>query len=185
MKENYSPLKRSQSRNFSSRVTIETSSPKSSPIKEIFSVKKKKTDPRFLNQILFDNPNYNQINQNKGINFISQSLNIKPKDSSIYLTGIGNVNDISSDLFQIGNSQILDIPNLKKSQNKKIKNKISLDTLPYIITTSNHKHNQFSPVFTCCDQELTPKLLNKFLYQQKEKESREPRYKQCKTVENS
>ena len=74
---------------------------------------------------------------------------------------------------------------MKKSPNKKIKNKLSLDTLPYIVTTSNHKHNQFSPVFTCCDQELTPKLLNKFLYQQKEKELREPRYKQCKTVENS
>ena len=42
MKENYSPLKSSQSRNFSSRVTIETSSPKSSPIREIFSVNKKK-----------------------------------------------------------------------------------------------------------------------------------------------
>jgi hypothetical protein len=174
----YSPIKSSQSRNYSSVGTVETSSPKSSPMREIFSVKKK-TDPRFLNELIFENPNHNQL---KGINCISQSLNIKPNNNSIYLTGIGNVNDIKEDLIPINNSNLLDIHNLKRSSSKNIKKKISIDTLPYIITNTSHKMNQFSPVFTCCDQELAPKLLNKFLYQQKEKESR---YRQCKTVENS
>ena len=177
IKETNSPIKSTQSRNFSSVATIENStSPKSSPKRELYILNKNKLDPKFSNELIFDN-------QTKSNNKIYQSLNIKPKNNSIYLTGIGNVNDIKSEIIPSDSSRLIEFPNLGKKNSKiNIKNKISLDSLPYILTSSNHKHNQMSPVFTCCDQELSPKILNKFLHQQEEKESK---YKQCKTVENA
>ena len=105
---------------------------------------------------------------------INQSLNIRPKNSNIFLTGIGNVNDIRTELlFEYQNLYLS-----KENSNIKISPKLSLDSLPYIYTNNNrHKANQFSPLFTCCDQELKPKLLNKMLYQQKEKEAKHTKYR--------
>jgi hypothetical protein len=176
MKDN-SPVKSNQSRNFSSKATVEnsSSSPKSSPKREFRLPKKKQiiSDPKFTNELIFEKQSKFNINQ---------SLNIKPKNSSIYLTGIGNVNDIREDpLFEFQNLALS-----KQNSKIKINPKLSLDALPYIYTNNNgYKSNQFSPLFTCCDQELNPKLLNKFLYLQKEKEAKESKYRICKTVENS
>ena len=180
MKDNNSPVKSNQSRNFSSKITLENSSasPKSYSIRE-----KENSIPnrdrlisyaKFSNELIFEK-------QIKNMN-INQSINIKPKNSSIYLTGIGNVNDIRAETIQNELPEFPDI-NISKKNSKKLNTKLSLDSLPYLLTNSNaYKSNQFSPIFTCCDQELQPKLLNKVLYQQKSKDSK---YRLCKTVENS
>jgi uncharacterized protein (DUF3820 family) len=55
--------------------------------------------------------------------------------------------------------------------------------LPYI-NSYHFKENEISPIFSCCDQELSPIALNKAVYQQKEKE-KESKYRLCKTVENT
>ena len=171
MKDN-SPVKSNQSRNFSSKVTVENSySPKSSPNRDLSIPKRDRliSDPKFSNELIFEK-------QVKNMN-INQSLNIKKKNSSIYLTGIGNVNDIKQENSQDTKNSI-ESENLKK---KRISTKLSFDALPYIFTNT-YKSNQFSPIFKCCDQELNPKLLNKILFQQNEKNSK---YRACKTVENS
>ena len=180
MKDNNSPVKSNQSRNFSSKITLENSSasPKSYSIRE-----KENSIPnrdrlisyaKFSNELIFEK-------QIKNMN-INQSINIKPKNSSIYLTGIGNVNDIRAETIQNELPEFPDI-NISKKNSKKLNTKLSLDSLPYLLTNSNaYKSNQFSPIFTCCDQELQPKLLNKVLYQQKSKDSK---YRLCKTVESS
>ena len=180
MKDNNSPVKSNQSRNFSSKITLENSSasPKSYSIRE-----KENSIPnrdrlisyaKFSNELIFEK-------QIKNMN-INQSINIKPKNNSIYLTGIGNVNDIRAETIQNELPEFPDI-NISKKNSKKLNTKLSLDSLPYLLTNSNaYKSNQFSPIFTCCDQELQPKLLNKVLYQQKSKDSK---YRLCKTVENS
>ena len=180
MKDNNSPVKSNQSRNFSSKITLENSSasPKSYSIRE-----KENSIPnrdrlisyaKFSNELIFEK-------QIKNMN-INQSINIKPKNSSIYLTGIGNVNDIRAETIQNELPEFPDI-NISKKNSKKLNTKLSLDSLPYLLTNSNaYKSNQFSPIFTCCDQELQPKLLNKVFYQQKSKDSK---YRLCKTVESS
>ena len=180
MKDKNSPDKGYQSRNFSSKITLENSSasPKSYSNGERDNYIRKRDrfipDPKFSNESIFEK-------QIKYMN-INQSLNIKPKKGSIYLTGIGNVNDIRAETIQNELPEYSNI-NISKKNLKRFNTKQSLDSLPYLLTNSNgYKSNQFSPIFTCCDQELNPKLLNKFLYQQK---ARESKYRLCKTVENS
>lgn len=182
MKENNSSVKSNQSRNFSSVATIANSnSPKSSPKRDAYiSIKEKiKSDPKFSNEFLFEKQ-FKNLNTNS-------SLNIRPNNGSIYLTGIGNVNDIKSNLYQNIDTKTIEYPNLSRSISKKdsitnINHKLSLD-LPYI-NSYHYKENQMSPIFTCCDQELNPIVLNKALYQQKEKEM-ESKYRLCETVENA
>ena len=181
MKENNSPVKNIQSRNFSSKITLDNSStsPKSNSNRNnrdnnIPNKNRLISDPKFSNELIFEK----QI-KNMSIN---QSLNIKPNNGSIYLTGIGNVNDIRAETIPNELSEYTNI-NISKKNSKKFDTKLSLDSLPYLLTNSNgYKSNQFSPIFTCCDQELNPKLLNKVFYQQKAKELK---YRSCKTVGNS
>ena len=186
MQDNNSSVKGSQSRNFSSAATLEnSSSAKLSPLRDLYVLNKERiiNDPKYSNEHIFDKQFKNII--------VNQPLNIKPKNGSIYLTGIGNVNDIKSDLNQNIDSIPLNFQNLSKSLSKKnsnvnIRPKISLESLPYIQTNNNDyiKRNQIAPIFTCCTQELNPELLNKFYYQQKEKE-KESRNRLCKTIENT
>ena len=169
MTDNSSSVKRNQSFNFSSVATVEnSSSPNPSPKKELYvpTFKRLVTDPKFSNEHVFDNQ-YKILHSNK-------SLNIKPKNGSIYLTGIGSVTDIKTDVFKNIELGSLDYSILSKSLTKKtsiIKNKSKVDPLPYITNGYHYKKNLISPLFTCCDQQLNPKILNKVLYQQKEKES--------------
>ena len=171
--------KDNQSRNFSSKITVANSnSPKSSPKRDAYiSIKEKiKSDPKFSNEFLFEKQ-FKNLNANL-------SLNIKPNNGSIYLTGIGNVNDIKSDLLQNIEAKTIEYPNLSRSISKKdsitnISHNLNLD-LPYI-NSYHYKENEMSPIFSCCDQELSPTVLNKVVHQQKEKESK---YRLCKTLEN-
>ena len=169
MTDNSSSVKRNQSFNFSSVATVEnSSSPNPSPKKELYvpTFKRLVTDPKFSNEHVFDNQ-YKILHSNK-------SLNIKPKNGSIYLTGIGSVTDIKTDVFKNIELGSLDYSILSKSLTKKtsiIKNKSKVDPLPYITNGYHYKKNLISPLFTCCDQQLNPRILNKVLYQQKEKES--------------
>ena len=131
MKENNSSVKGNQSRNFSSVATVANSnSPKSSPKRDAYiSMKEKiKSDPKFSNEFLFEKQ-FKNLNANL-------SLNIKPNNGSIYLTGIGNVNDIKSELYQNIDTKTIEYPNLSRSISKKdsitnINHKYNLD-LPYI-----------------------------------------------------
>ena len=182
MKENNSSVKGNQSRNFSSVATVANSnSPKSSPKRDAhISLKEKiKSDPKFSNEFLFEKQ-FKKLNSNL-------SLNIKPNNGSIYLTGIGNVNDIKSELYQNIDTKTIEYPNLSRSISKKdsitnINHKLNLG-LPYI-KSYHYKENEISPIFSCCDQQLNPTVLNKVVYQQKEKEN-ESKYRLCKTVENA
>ena len=183
MKENNSSVKRSQSRDASSVATFEnSSSPKSSPLRDLYTSSKERIiyDPKFSNDQLFEKK-IEKIN-------INHSLNIKPNNGSIYLTGIGNVNDIRSELYKNIDSISLDFPDLSKSVSKKnskvnINHKSSLGALPQIpIYSYHHRKGQIAPIFSCCDQELRPKVLNEVYFNQKEKESRNGI---CKTVESS
>ena len=178
MKDNISSGINNQSRNLSSKITVEnSSSPKSSPKREYYILKKDRLipDPKFSNELLFEK-------QNKKLN-INQSLNIKPQNNSIYLTGIGNVNDIKSDILPTFSPNSIEFPEItNKNSKQNINPKLSLDSLPILTNNNLYKSNQFSPVFTCCNQKLNPKLLNKILYEQKGKESK---YRLCKTVENA
>ena len=181
MKDNNSPVKSNQSRNFSSKITLanSSSSPKSYSNRDKDNTIPKRDrlipDPKFSNELIFEK-------QIKNMN-INQSLNIRPKNSGIYLTGIGEVNALRAETVQ---NELPEYPNLNinisKKNSRKLNPKLSLDSLPYILNNNLYKSNQFAPVFTCCDQELNPKLLNKVYYQQKAKESK---YRLCKTVENS
>ena len=181
MKDNNSPVKSNQSRNFSSKITLanSSSSPKSYSNRDKDNTIPKRDrlipDQKFSNELIFEK-------QIKNMN-INQSLNIRPKNSGIYLTGIGEVNALRAETFQ---NELPEYPNLNinisKKNSRKLNPKLSLDSLPYILNNNLYKSNQFAPVFTCCDQELSPKLLNKVYYQQKAKESK---YRLCKTVENS
>ena len=143
MREN-SQIKRNQSKNFSSKATVENSSPSPKSSQKIYYHPPKKkeiiSDLKFNNELIFEQQSKMNINQ---------SLNIRPKNSSIYLTGIGNVNDIRTELlFEYQNLYLS-----KENSNIKISPKLSLDSLPYIYTNNNRrKANQFSPLFTCCDQ---------------------------------
>lgn len=181
MKDNNSPVKSNQSRNFSSKITLanSSSSPKSYSNRDKDNTIPKRDrlipDQKFSNELIFEK-------QIKNMN-INQSLNIRPKNSGIYLTGIGEVNALRAETVQ---NELPEYPNLNinisKKNSRKLNPKLSLDSLPYILNNNLYKSNQFAPVFTCCDQELNPKLLNKVYYQQKAKESK---YRLCKTVENS
>ena len=179
MNKNDSRVKSNQSRNFSSIATFDnSSSQKSSPFRDLYILHRERMifDPKFTNKNIFEN-------QSRDGN-INSSLNIKPQKSSIYLTGIGDTNDIRGDILKQFNLESNNHSNiLDKKKRVIIKNKLSHDSFPYILTNNNnYKSTKLSPIFTCCNQELNPKLLNKVLNKQTSKESK---YRLCKTVENS
>ena len=185
MNENNSSLvKDNQSRNFSSLVTGANSiSRKSSPKKELYVLAKDRiiSEPKFRNEFLFENKFKNNI--------INKTSIKKPKSSSLYITGLNDSNEMSSDVFRYvettpSNEQDLSKPLSKKNSDLNIENN-KITKLPIIYPTrSQIRKNVISPLFKCCEQVLNPKVLNKVLYQQLESE-RESKYRLCKTYENA
>ena len=180
---NSTSAKDNQSRNFSSVATVANScSPKSSPKKELYVLAKDRiiSEPKFRNEFLFENKFKNNI--------INQTSIKKPKSSNIYITGLNDSNEIGSDVFKYvettpSNNQDLSRPLTKKNSDLNVDNKIT--KLPIIYPTrSQIRKNVISPLFKCCEQVLSPKVLNKVYYQQLDNE-RESKYRLCKTYENA
>ena len=183
MNNNDSRVKSNQSRNFSSVATFEnSSSQKSSPFRDLYILHKERMifDPKFTNENIFEKQSgyYNNIND---------TFNMKPQKSSLYLTGLEESNDIKSVILKQFYSESNNHSNiLKKNKRVIVKNKLSADSFPYILTTNNnYKSTKLSPLFSCCNQELNPKILNKVLCKQQSKEGNESKYRLCKTVENT
>lgn len=175
--------KDNQSRNFSSVATVANSySPKSSPKKELYVLAKDRiiSEPKFSNEFLFENKFKKNI--------INQTAIKKPKSSSIYITGLNDSNDAGPYAIRYvettpSNNHDISQPLSKKTSNLNMNYKIT--KLPVIYPTrSQIRKNIISPLFKCCDQVLSPKVLNKVMYKQLDNE-RESKIRLCKTYENA
>ena len=176
MKKSNSQVKENNQSNFSSVPTVTyCSSPKSA-----FRNKSLINNERLISEPKYSNENIFAKNNRKNIANIFQSVNVKARNhvnSGIYITGLENESNMYTDI-QKSIITTNDNSNISKSvtnKNKKyLNNKLSIDTLPYI---SNINQNEdlipISPLFSCCNQENSPKLLNKILYRQKLQEIKE------------
>lgn len=110
----------------------------------------------------------------KVINNIYQSNVIKPRNNGIYITGLANSSEMPSDIQRSMTTN--ENSNISKSiSNREKKPKVHKKlNLPYIITniSPNEDLIPISPVFSCCDEENSPRLLNKILYRQQIQEQK-------------
>ena len=177
MQNSNSQIKDNNQSNYSSVPTVTyCSSPVSSPFRNKSSFDKERliSEPKYSNENIFAKKVIS------GIANINQSVNIKPRNNGIYLTGIDNESNMYSDLIKsVQTTNVLttnENTNISKSisnKDKKVKlnKRLSLEPLPYIFNTNqNEDLIPMSPVFSCCNQENNPKLLNRILYRQKLKE---------------
>ena len=180
MQKSNSQIKDNNQSNYSSVPTVTyCSSPVSSPFRNKSSFDKERliSEPKYSNENIFAKKVMS------GIANINQSVNIKPRNNGIYLTGIDNESNMYSDLIKsVQTTNVLttnENTNISKSisnkdkRDKKVKlnKRLSLEPLPYIFNTNqNEELIPMSPVFSCCNQENSPKLLNRILYRQKLKE---------------
>ena len=183
MQKSNSQVKDNNQSNYSSVPTVTyCSSPVISPYRNKPSFDKERliSEPKYSNENIFEK---NVKNNHSNIN---QSLNIKPRNKGIYITGLGNESNMYSDLPKSIITTTNDNTNISKSiSNKdkkekklKISNRLSLDSLPYISNLNpNENLIPMSPVFSCCNQENSPKLLNRILYRQKLQELKDNRTK--------
>lgn len=183
MKKSNSQTKNNNQSNFSNVPTVANSSSlKSSPLKNLYSPNRERllSEPKYSNELIF-NKRFKHVRNSSNLNDINQSLNLKTRNNGIYITSLGNVSNIKTDLniinFTTHSSR--EIENLSKSlktKNKKINsiNKLSLDSLPSIFSSNqNEELIPISPLFSCCEHENSPKLLNRLLFRQKNQELKE------------
>ena len=174
MQKNISQIKDNNQSNYSSVQTVAYSSPISSPFRNKSSMNQERliSEPKYSNENLFSKKNSAIINP---------SVNLKARNNinkGIYLTGLGSESNIYTEI-QKSILTTNDISNISKSvSNKekktKINKRLSLQALPYISNlNANEDLIPMSPVFSCCNQENSPKLLNKILYRQKLQEIKE------------
>ena len=187
MKKNISQIKDNNQSNFSSVPTFAySSSLASSPLKVINSIDKDKlvSESKYCNENIFGKK------VNKGIN---QSVNTKQRNiyKGIYITSLGNASETNNELPKTiltttnENTNISkSISNLEKQAKKEKSNhRLSLNLLPYINTNNSIQNEDLipiSPLFSCCDHENSPKLLNKILFRQKIQEEKEKEKKSNK-----
>ena len=183
MKKSTSQIKDNNQSNYSSVPTVTyCSSPVNSPLRNKSSFDKERliSEPKYSNENIFEKNVKNMF-----IN-INQSSNLKPRNNGIYITGLGNESNMNSDIQKSIITTTNDNTNISKSisnkekKDKKIKpnNRLSLEPLPYIFNTNQIEDLiPISPVFSCCDQENSPKLLNKILYRQQLQEIKDSRNK--------
>ena len=180
MKINTSQVKDNNQSNFSSVPTVTySSSPVSSPLKDknCFNKERLISEPKYSNENIFEKK------ASKVINNIYQSNVIKPRNNGIYITGLANSSEMPSDIQRSMTTN--ENSNISKSiSNKEKKPKVHKKlNLPYIITniSPNEDLIPISPVFSCCDEENSPRLLNKILYRQ---QIQEQKNNKCKTSGN-
>ena len=180
MKNNTSQVKDNNQSNFSSVPTVTySSSPVSSPLKDknFFNKERLISEPKYSNENIFEKK------ASKVINNIYQSNVIKPRNNGIYITGLANSSEMPSDIQRSMTTN--ENSNISKSiSNREKKPKVHKKlNLPYIITniSPNEDLIPISPVFSCCDEENSPRLLNKILYRQ---QIQEQKNNKCKTSGN-
>ena len=180
MKNNTSQVKDNNQSNFSSVPTVTySSSPVSSPLKDknFFNKERLISEPKYSNENIFEKK------ASKVINNIYQSNVIKPRNNGIYITGLANSSEMPSDIQRSMTTN--ENSNISKSiSNREKKPKVHKKlNLPYIITniSPNEDLIPISPVFSCCDEENSPRLLNKILYRQ---QIQEQKNNKCKTSDN-
>ena len=180
MKNNTSQVKDNNQSNFSSVPTVTySSSPVSSPLKDKNFFNKE----RLISEHKYSNENIFEKKASKVINNIYQSNVIKPRNNGIYITGLANSSEMPSDIQRSMTTN--ENSNISKSiSNREKKPKVHKKlNLPYIITniSPNEDLIPISPVFSCCDEENSPRLLNKILYRQ---QIQEQKNNKCKTSGN-
>ena len=180
MKNNTSQVKDNNQSNFSSVPTVTySSSLVSSPLKDknFFNKERLISEPKYSNENIFEKK------ASKVINNIYQSNVIKPRNNGIYITGLANSSEMPSDIQRSMTTN--ENSNISKSiSNREKKPKVHKKlNLPYIITniSPNEDLIPISPVFSCCDEENSPRLLNKILYRQ---QIQEQKNNKCKTSGN-
>ena len=180
MRNNTSQVKDNNQSNFSSVPTVTySSSPVSSPLKDknFFNKERLISEPKYSNENIFEKK------ASKVINNIYQSNVIKPRNNGIYITGLANSSEMPSDIQRSMTTN--ENSNISKSiSNREKKPKVHKKlNLPYIITniSPNEDLIPISPVFSCCDEENSPRLLNKILYRQ---QIQEQKNNKCKTSGN-
>lgn len=180
MKNNTSQVKDNNQSNFSSVPTVTySSSPVSSPLKDknFFNKERLISEPKYSNENIFEKK------ASKVINNIYQSNVIKQRNNGIYITGLANSSEMPSDIQRSMTTN--ENSNISKSiSNREKKPKVHKKlNLPYIITniSPNEDLIPISPVFSCCDEENSPRLLNKILYRQ---QIQEQKNNKCKTSDN-
>ena len=180
MKNNTSQVKDNNQSNFSSVPTVTySSSPVSSPLKDknFFNKERLISEPKYSNENIFEKK------ASKVINNIYQSNVIKPRNNGIYITGLANSSEMPSDIQRSMTTN--ENSNISKSiSNREKKPKVHKKlNLPYIMTniSPNEDLIPISPVFSCCDEENSPRLLNKILYRQ---QIQEQKNNKCKTSGN-
>ena len=180
MKNNTSQVKDNNQSNFSSVPTVTySSSPVSSPLKDknFFNKERLISEPKYSNENIFEKK------ASKVINNIYQSNVIKPRNNGIYITGLANSSEMPSDIQRSMTTN--ENSNISKSiSNREKKPKVHKKlNLPYILTniSPNEDLIPISQVFSCCDEENSPRLLNKILYRQ---QIQEQKNNKCKTSGN-
>ena len=177
MKNNISQVKDNNQSNFSSVPTFTyNSSNISSPLKDKNLLNKDRliSEPKYSNENIFEKK------VSKEISNTSQSNNIKQRNSGLYITGLPNLSEIPSDFQKsMTTNENTNISKSISNKDKILKYHKKLN-LPYIITNINQNEDliPISPVFSCCNEENSPKLLNKILYRQ---QIQEQKNNKCKT----
>ena len=178
MKNNSSQIKDNNQSNFSSVQTgLYSSSLISSPFKDrnLFNRERLISEPKYSNENIFEKK------LNEGLGNINQYQKIKQRNSGLYITSLGNVSDMHTE-NQKSIMTTNECTNASKpitNKNKRSKLNKSQHSLPFIMTNLNQNEDliPISPIFSCCNQENTPKLLNKILYRQKLQEQKTNIYK--------
>ena len=180
MKNNSSQVNNNNQSNFSSVPTYTyNSSEISSPLNDKNMLNKN----RLISEHKYSNENIFKKNESKVSNNISQSYNNRQRNTGLYITEIDNYSEIPSNIQKSMTTN--ENTNISKSISNKDKSQRNHKkiNLPPIIT--NIKPNEdlipISPVFSCCNEENSPKLLNKILYRQQIKEQKNSK---CKTTGN-
>ena len=180
MKNNSSQVNNNNQSNFSSVPTYTyNSSEISSPLNDKNMLNKN----RLISEHKYSNENIFKKNESKVSNNISQSYNNRQRNTGLYITEIDNYSEIPSNIQKSMTTN--ENTNISKSISNKDKSQRNHKkiNLPPIIT--NIKPNEdlipISPVFSCCNEENSPKLLNKILYRQQIKEQKNNK---CKTAGN-
>ena len=161
MKNNSSQVNNNNQSNFSSVPTYTyNSSEISSPLNDKNMLNKNK----LISEHKYSNENIFKKNESKVSNNISQSYNNRQRNTGLYITEIDNYSEIPSNIQKSMTTN--ENTNISKSISNKDKSQRNHKkiNLPPIIT--NIKPNEdlipISPVFSCCNEENSPKLLNNY-----------------------
>ena len=173
MKNNSSQIKDNNQSNFSSVQTgVYSSSLISSPFndKNLFNRERLISEPKYSNENIFEKKVH------EGLSNINQYQKIKQRNNELYITSLPNVSDMPTEIQKsiMTTNESTNISKSISNKNRRPKLNKSQHALPFITTNINQNEDliPISPIFSCCNQENSPKLLNKILYRQKLQEQK-------------